>query len=388
MAGTSDKARFYLEQSIPELREYERKKIFKKDEIMSIARKRSYFEHILNARGSTPLDYTRYAEYEKNLDSLRRKRVKRLGVKSTSFNGQRKVFFIFDRGTRKFPADLELWLQSIDYARQQNAHKKVSQLLTSALRLNSTNAQLWTYAATFAMEEHADMTEARSYMQRGLRFCKNKKTIWLDYARLELAYIAKISARRQILGLGERSKKVEHSSVDDHNADILDVPQVTKEDIMPEDNAAEVDEDTLRALDSTPAMSGAIPIAIFDAATTQFPNDDVVSMAFFDTVAEFDQVPCRRSILEHILESMMATCMDSWRTQACHIKNPLVTLQSTSPDFPSAVGISLSRLKGSKQATNSELKVDLRMWIESLLTPDDLDESLRQVLQMMLRSVS
>ena len=30
MAGASDKARFYLEQSIPELQEYERKNIFNK----------------------------------------------------------------------------------------------------------------------------------------------------------------------------------------------------------------------------------------------------------------------------------------------------------------------------------------------------------------------
>ena len=30
MAGASDKARFYLEQSVPELQEYARKKIFSK----------------------------------------------------------------------------------------------------------------------------------------------------------------------------------------------------------------------------------------------------------------------------------------------------------------------------------------------------------------------
>jgi U3 small nucleolar RNA-associated protein 6 len=28
MAGASDKARFYLEQSVPELKEYERRKVF------------------------------------------------------------------------------------------------------------------------------------------------------------------------------------------------------------------------------------------------------------------------------------------------------------------------------------------------------------------------
>lgn len=30
MSGASDKARFYLEQSVPELKEYEKKKIFSK----------------------------------------------------------------------------------------------------------------------------------------------------------------------------------------------------------------------------------------------------------------------------------------------------------------------------------------------------------------------
>ena len=103
MAGASDKARFYLEQSVPELREWERREIFTKvglrprfsnklsladsvaqDEIASIARKRSDFEHTLNARGSHPSDYARYVDYEMNLDLLRRKRVKRLGIKTTA----------------------------------------------------------------------------------------------------------------------------------------------------------------------------------------------------------------------------------------------------------------------------------------------------------------
>src|SRR5277367_1229970 len=118
MAGASDKARFYLEQFVPELKEYEKKEIFTKvvtlfpkgvskltyvqEEITSIARKRSDFEHKLNGRGSHPSDYARYAEYEMNLDTLRRKRVKRLGVKVTAHTGQRRIYFILDRATRKF----------------------------------------------------------------------------------------------------------------------------------------------------------------------------------------------------------------------------------------------------------------------------------------------
>jgi U3 small nucleolar RNA-associated protein 6 len=62
MAAASDKARFYLEQSVPELKEFERKKIFSAEEISKIARQRSDFEHKINARGSTAADYVRYAE--------------------------------------------------------------------------------------------------------------------------------------------------------------------------------------------------------------------------------------------------------------------------------------------------------------------------------------
>lgn len=214
MSGASDKARFYLEQSVPELKEYERKKIFTTDEITSIARKRSDFEHKINARGSSPTNYTRHAEFEINVDALRRKRVKRLGIRATAHNGQRRIFFVFDRGTRKFPGDVGLWMQSVEYARGQHSHKKVSQILTNALRLHPTKSDLWTYAAQFAMEENGDMTEARSYMQRGLRFCKNSSALWLQYAKLELVYIAKIAARRQILGVGENAPKKKRKLVE------------------------------------------------------------------------------------------------------------------------------------------------------------------------------
>ena len=124
MAGASDKARFYLEQYVPELQEYERKQIFTREEIGAIASKRSDFEHILNARGSKPADYARYATYEINLDSLRKKRCKRLGIKGAKgYSGQRTVFFILDRGTKKFPGDMGLWMQYIQFCQKEKANR-------------------------------------------------------------------------------------------------------------------------------------------------------------------------------------------------------------------------------------------------------------------------
>jgi U3 small nucleolar RNA-associated protein 6 len=353
-------------------------------EVTSIARKRSDFEHKLNARGSHPSDYVRYAEFETNVDALRRKRIRRLAIKAPAQNGQRRIFFILDRGTRKFPGDLGLWMQSIEYARKQKAHKKLSQIFTNVLRLHPTKPDLWIYAAQFTMDAHANMTEARSYMQRGLRFCKNSKKMWLEYAKLEILYIAKIAARRHVLGIdGNRTSETARNSLDDPNADILTLPKVTKEDINPTlPDHDDVDEVALRTLDSTPAMTGAIPIAIFDAGMAQFRNDPAVGKAFFDLCLDFENVPCLRRILNHVVEAMIATDPSTWQAQACFIKVAAVGLDVSSPDFPPSLSVSLSRLKSglSQVQQKVDLVEDILEWVQGWLENDHLDPSIRQVL--------
>ncbi|KAL2156815.1 hypothetical protein VTH06DRAFT_4512, partial [Thermothelomyces fergusii] len=57
MAGVSDKARFYLERAAPELREFEEKGIFTKDEIRALVSKRSDYEHLILSPGTKPSDF-------------------------------------------------------------------------------------------------------------------------------------------------------------------------------------------------------------------------------------------------------------------------------------------------------------------------------------------
>ncbi|KAJ9375617.1 hypothetical protein DTO063F5_9247 [Paecilomyces variotii] len=385
MAGASDKARFYLEQSVPELREYEKKKIFSKEEITSIAKKRSDFEHKLNARGAQPVDFARYAEYEMNLDLLRRKRTKRLGIKMPAHTGQRRIFFILERATRKFHGDVSLWLQYIEYARQQKAHKKLSQIFTNALRLHPTNAELWIYAAKYVLDDHADMTQARSYMQRGLRFCKNSKTLWIQYAKLEMIYITKISARRQILGLDRVQEDAEPATTaDDHDADMIALPKVTAEDINPTLGQDEgVDQVALQNLKSTPALSGAIPMAIFDTAMKHFNNDDRFGHDFYDMVSQFEGTECFRKILGHVVDALLASSPGSYHTRICYIKFPTAGISVTSPEFPRAFGASLSRLKEGPQ--DKKLAEEMVKWLRPLTEKEELDPALFKVLSATLQ---
>jgi U3 small nucleolar RNA-associated protein 6 len=276
-------------------------------------------------------------------------------------------------------------MQNIEYARKQKAYKKLSQILTNVLRLHPMKSELWIYAAQFAMDENGDMTEARSYMQRGLRFCKNSRNMWLEYARLELVYIAKITARRKILGVGEAESTLEKQKAgDDMDADFLQLPTLTAEDIDPNPlDRSHLDKDALRKLEPSPAMSGAIPRAIFDAAMSHFKNDLALGASFFDMVCEFDQIACRLQLLEHIDGSIITAASKSWKVQFCHIRLPVVGILTSSPEFPGAIATSLSRLKdGLSQASEKKsLASAIKTWILHLLEDHSLDPALQKVLR-------
>ncbi|KAK4697384.1 U3 small nucleolar RNA-associated protein 6, partial [Lecanoromycetidae sp. Uapishka_2] len=396
MAGASDKARFYLEQSVPELQDLAAKKIFSKEEINSIAKKRSDFEHILNARSSKPSDYARYAEYEMNLESLRRKRVKRLGVKNSNHTGQRRIFFVLDRATKKFHGDIALWMQYIGFARKQKSNKKVSQILTSVLRLHPTKVELWIYAANYAIEERGDITEARSYMQRGLRFCKTSERAWVEYARLEMIYIAKIVGRRRILGLDQEEEAQDPAgTIEEAGGDLIALPAITAEDISPDHEPSHgVNQDSLERLGTSPALSGAIPIAIFDAAMKQFKDNDKICREFFDMVAEFVDLPCTDTILQHIMNRMQALAPQQPETLIRWIQQPILGVKATSAGFPTMLEVCLDRINASFKRLGPDSVQDRGIlgqqvieWMLPYLGVEDLDPDIRKVIIMTLRKL-
>ncbi|KAK7546607.1 U3 small nucleolar RNA-associated protein 6-domain-containing protein [Phyllosticta paracitricarpa] len=385
--SSSDKARFYLEQSVPELHELERKGLFSKEEITAIAKKRSEFEHIINGRGPKPSDYARYVEYEMNLEALRKKRAKRLGVKA-GHQGQRRIFFIFDRAVRKHHGDLGLWMEYLNFACKEKANKKLKEILTSVLRMHPAKAELWVWAARWAMDFQADMTGARAYMQRGLRFCKHSRFLWLEYAKLEMIYVAKIAARRQILGLDQERKTVEPTA-DDADADMIALPDVTAEDIDPSLKKDDgVDQVALQNLANSPVLSGAIPRAIFDAAMKHFEVDPALGEQFFDLFSEFDRAPCTKDILQHVVNILNESKPTAVSAQACSFRLPLFGVEPSSPLFPPALGETLQHIKAllqSSQKTKPQLAEKAVRFLLPVLRQEDLDQSLRKVLSASVR---
>ena len=323
-----------------------------------------------------------------NLESLRKKRVKRLGIRAAGHSGQRRIFFILDRATRKFHGDLNLWIQYIEYARKQKAHKKLTMIFTDALRLHPKSAELWIYAAKAVLDDHADMTQARSYMQRGLRFCKSARVLWIQYAKLELIYMAKLIARQRILGLdqaGQQSKPVDETEAVDPDADMIALPQITEEDIAPTDGDEEGVEQAVQNLNSTPALSGAIVLAIFDAAMKHFDNDDRFGLEFYAMASEFHETPNMRNILGHVVENMQTHKPTSFRTRICYIQFPIAGISVTSPEFPRALGSALARLKES-QPLSGDLAREVVTWLQPLAEQEELDPALKKVIESTVRN--
>lgn len=324
-----------------------------------------------------------------------------MGVKTNSHAGQRRIFFVLERATRKFHGDVGLWMQYVGFARQQKASKKVSQILTSVLRLHPTRPELWIYAASYAIDERGDMTEARSYMQRGLRFCKHSKNLWIEYAKLEMIYMAKIAARRQILGLNEERSDIKSTpKINLTLADIVPLPALTASDMDPSERPEDVvDQDALQKLSATPALSGAIPMAIFDAAMKQFEGDAGIGEEIFDMVAGFQGVPCVHKIRHHIVDVLLAKAPLDPVALTCFIREPVIGIEVLSVAFPGALSTALDRLRTTLQETlpflGSSITAGPRIvlssrivnWILPFLDVQDLDQDIRKVLMATLKKL-
>jgi len=319
--------------------------------------------------------------------------VKRMGLKRTGHAGQRRIFFVLDRATRKFPGDIGLWMQYIEFARRQKANKKLSQILTNLLRLHPTKPALWIYAAKYTLEEKSDITEARSYMQRALRFCKRSRDLWLEYAKLEMMYISQIATRGRILGRQE-SRDLEAET----GSEVLKLPAI----IAPEtySNAAfdeTVDEGVLAELYQIPALSGAIPMAIFDAAMKQFNNENILGQQFFDIVASFHYIPCMAKVLQHVVDGLIGARPHSPHALACYIQQPTLSVGTKSADYPAAIRTSLDRLGSSMEILSTTQSVitcpqarsilahRVIEWLLRLVEIDDVDSDLALVLSATLK---
>jgi U3 small nucleolar RNA-associated protein 6 len=285
----------------------------------------------------------------------------------------------------------------LECARKAKSTKKFKTVLTSAIRLHPTKSQLWLYAARWTLESEADMNEARSYMQRGTRFCTMGRDLWIEYAKLEMIYLTKIAMRRKLLGL-DIDRTIEASTEEETakdpgfatSEDMIAIPDFQTHAIRPSMiEGVKVDSEAVKDPMTTPALNGAIPLAIFDAARKQPFFCAAAVEDFFDMFANFTQVRCMPKILQYVLNSMMEAYATDPSTCSCYIRQPVIGIDPNSAEFPAALATSLDRLKESVEKTKDKVALEkkIRAWMEPILAVENLDPGIQTVLRHTLRKL-
>lgn len=362
------------------------------DEIRSIVQKRSDFEHRCLAPGVKPEDFTAYAHWEISLDALRAKRCSRLKIRySTSHHAtQARVLGIYDRAVFKRPDSKELWLEFLAYTTKIKATKRWRKIMTRVLRLMPRDADLWVLAGRRAAK-NGDMGSARGYFMRGCRFCTADECLWVEYARCELEWLAKVEGKKNEPKRGKKTSAIAGEQVGDgdemlfsinDDEDDEDMDEVILPDAPPA-KATVFDKEETKTLENNPAMDGAIPMAIFDVARKQNFFKASSAESFFDLFASFDKLSVQGKLLQHALDTMQADYPQSPFTWACYVRRPLVGVSPYTAEFPRGLRDVLARLEEGLAATSDTavLKAKMVDWVDSILALPNLDESVRAVLE-------
>ncbi|KAI0878270.1 U3 small nucleolar RNA-associated protein 6-domain-containing protein [Hypoxylon argillaceum] len=397
MAAVAEKARFYLEQAVPQLREFEAKGIFNPDEIRSLVRKRTDYEHIVLSPGNKAQDWLNYVAWERSLETLRAKRCRRLEIRASSKHiGEGRVFGILERSVNRHPGSLELWKEYLSYATKMRATKRYRKVMTRALRMHPAKPELWVLAGRRSASS-GDMHAARGFFMRGSRFCTRDAALWLAYAKCEMEWLEKMEARKGKKGGTEKAiqEQAEHDDdeikfgSDDSDDDVDENGRL----IIPNPDAAAakkvIDDETASKLKNNPALDGAIPLAIFDIAKKQSFFNAAVAEQFFNIFAVFTQISMQPRIIQHVLDSMNELYPNDACTSFCYIQQPLIGLDANAPGYPKALRETLGRIKSCLATTTAPkvLSTNLSLWIKALLSSQDIDSGIRTVLEHTIKTL-
>ncbi|KAG6027749.1 hypothetical protein E4U19_001842 [Claviceps sp. Clav32 group G5] len=391
MAGVAGKARFYLERSVPQLREWEEKEIFTKDEIRTIVQKRNEHEHRVLCPGNSPSEWSAYAKWEQSLEALRSKRCKRLKVQhlNSAHAGQARVMSIYDRSVNKHPGSSELWREYLNYTASVKAAKRWRKTMTGALRMMPHDADLWIMAGRRSAR-NGDMASARGFFMRGCRFCNKDRRLWVEYAKSEMEWLVKVDKRKEVKGVDAlRPDRVEDDDelrIADSDDDDDDEEEDVDGNSLPEPSKAQakvIDKRAAEQLKSNPAMDGAIPMAIFDISRKQAFFTPEVAETFFFLFTSFKALSVEPKISQHVLDVLNEQFPEHPATCNCFIRQPILGVNPNTADFPRGLREVLVRL-GSKLDTTTDkvaLSKKTAAWIDGYLALGDLDEGIREVLK-------
>ncbi|GMM29133.1 snoRNA-binding rRNA-processing protein [Martiniozyma asiatica (nom. inval.)] len=291
----SDRSRHNLEKSVPELQDLLKKGLFTKPELTMIMRRRTDYEHRITGRGSTPSDYIQYADYEKHLERLRRKRYSRYRL-SESFDtttsvsdwaGKRRILYIYSRAVNRYPQEMKIWIDYLKFARKYAPITKVYEIYSQLLKLMPRGVDVWLSAAKWEMESNRNVKGAREVFKRCLRFNGDESRVWIEFIGFELGYLSRLLVRREVLGLVNEKEQLDDmrdvaiaEGKQDENSDLNETGgmfgEVSNEELKLELNQLpEMNVNMLGSIENNPVLKGDLIMTLYDVAIETLTNPKI-----------------------------------------------------------------------------------------------------------------
>ncbi|GJN92981.1 hypothetical protein Rhopal_006026-T1 [Rhodotorula paludigena] len=309
---------------------------------------------LAQGRGTKPTDYLRYIEYEGKLEKLRRARAARLqvtGNKSLSDHSiTAHITQLHRLAVRRFPESLLLWDASIAHALSQQSPLLVSRTLSAAIAMHPSHTPYWIMASQWESDGDrkgmggGNVEGARRLCMRALRFLKGNKgregiegpeeAVWREWIRVEVAFVERLRARWQVLGLGKdknggeeivrvKGKNVE-GAAEEEDADKGDEIQLPGGEDEDGEQAlkAEVDQKALTGQEAL--LEGAIVRLVIDNLLKSYSHSIFAYNLVLSILRPLPS-PLRLSLLSHVYTSLSSS------------------ISPSSPSYPAALHILATR---------------------------------------------
>ncbi|CEG43302.1 u3 small nucleolar rna-associated protein 6 [Plasmopara halstedii] len=343
----ADTVQITMEKMIPELEDLEARKIFTKHEIRQIVDKRRSFEYSLKRVPLRKIDAMRYIEYELQLDALRAMRKERLNLVKVTLGdtaGVKRVHNIFDRVLFKHRGSIELWLQYVAFCKREGSSRVLSAVFSRALQSNPRCAELWIEAASYEFGVNLNVDSARVLMQRAIRLNKENRKLWIEYFRLELLYVQKLTMRRQVLRLDDKTEK----SLDEDGSTVL-IDQLPEEQ---DDQVEKYSEEMTTKMNARKLiLQGAIAKIVYTNAISAIPNDVSFRLEFVK-IRDFFGSVMAAEVSDFILEDCLNNFLNSEEVHVSKALRPLLVIHgNTAVDVPETMGTCMSEAEREAEVT-------------------------------------
>ena len=238
----ADKVQLTLETLVPEMDVLIQKGYFTKKDVKKIMKKRRYHEYQFEKTDVMPLDFFKAIKYEKILNKRMKQQKKNLHIKKNDyydFHFIRRIIVLYKKCLTKFSNnDENIWMEYFNFLLANKCNDILNKEIGRCLTLHPTKIVFWKVAAYHEYEDNLNFQNARSLLQKCIKFNPLNVEAYLEYFCFEIIFAKNFIERKNILS----GKIKKGNKVDKKHINIINDVNEEKEKMKIEEEKNEKDE--------------------------------------------------------------------------------------------------------------------------------------------------